>query len=153
MARDAIWTDGSRSDSGRVGAACAWRTQDGWAGRRFYLGNNKEVSDAELFAICLALRVFRARQESGRNNTVFSDSQSAIRRALPDVLGPGQQWARAIIEVASEIVARDNEIALFWVPAHSGVAGKEVADNLTKEAAEGPPLRVRGGFGRGPLAD
>ena len=115
-----------------MGAACAWRTRDGWTGRCFHLGNNKEVFDAEVFAICQALRIFRARQESGRIYTIFSDSQSAIRRALSDALGPGQQWARATIEVAAEIVARDNEISLFWVPAHSRLAGNEVADDLAK---------------------
>ena len=39
-----------------MGAACVWRTQEGWTGRRFHLGNNKEVLDAEVFAIYQALR-------------------------------------------------------------------------------------------------
>ena len=47
-----IWTDGSRLDSGSVGAACTWRTP---GGRRFHLGNNKEVFDAEVYAIHQAL--------------------------------------------------------------------------------------------------
>lgn len=40
---DVLWTDGSRLDSGGVGAACAWRAPRGWTGRRFHLGNNKGV--------------------------------------------------------------------------------------------------------------
>ena len=38
-----IWTDGSRLGSGRVGAACAWKTRESWAGRCLHLGDNKEV--------------------------------------------------------------------------------------------------------------
>ena len=47
--RDTIWTDGSRLDDCRVGAACVWRTQspEGWEGRCFHLGDNKEVFNAE----------------------------------------------------------------------------------------------------------
>ena len=41
--RDAIWTDGSRFDSGEVGAACVWKRGESWTGGRFHLGNNKEV--------------------------------------------------------------------------------------------------------------
>ena len=96
-----VWTDGSRLDSGAVGAACAWQTEEGWTGRRFHLGTNKEVFDAEVYAIYQALRVFEERGQTGRKYTVFSDCQPAIRRALSDALGPGQQWARAIIEVAT----------------------------------------------------
>ena len=95
--------------------ACAWRAREGWTDRRFYLGSNKEVFDAEAFAIYQALKVFQASQESGRRYAVFSDSQPAIRRASSDALGPGQQWARAI-EVATEVMARDNEISLFLDP-------------------------------------
>ena len=44
--RGTIWTDGSRLDSGAVGVACAWKTSEGWSGRRFHLAN-KEVFDTE----------------------------------------------------------------------------------------------------------
>lgn len=51
---------------------------------------NKEVFDAEIFAIYQAIKAFDEEQESGREYAVFSDSQPAIRRALPEVPGPGQ---------------------------------------------------------------
>ena len=45
-----------------VGAACAWRTQERWTVPRFHLGNNKEVFDAETFAVYQALSAFDQRQ-------------------------------------------------------------------------------------------
>ena len=77
------------------------------------------------------------RGQSGRKYTVLSDCQPAIRRALSDALGPGQQWARAIIELATRLVGRGNEVLILWVPAHVGVEGNEVADGMAKEAAAG----------------
>ena len=46
-----VWTDGSRLDSGRVGAAWAWQQGDEWREEGIFLGSNKEVFDAEVFAI------------------------------------------------------------------------------------------------------
>ena len=133
---ETIWADGSRLEDGKVGAAYAWKTREGsWEGRCFHLGDNKEVFDAEVFAICQALKVFESRGRSGRRFAVFSDCQPVIQRAGPDALGPGQCWARAIIEVASRLVASGNEVAIYWVPAHSGVTGNEKADEMAKEAA------------------
>ena len=107
-----IWTDGPRLDSGGVGAACTWRTREGWTSKRFHLGHNKEAFDAEVFDIYQALRIFEARQRTGQKYTIFSDSQPVIRWAMMDALGPGQQWARAIIEVASRLKASGNGIAV-----------------------------------------
>ena len=89
-------------------AALQWQTSEGWTGKRFHLGTNKEVFDAEVYAIYQALRIFEERGQSGKKYMIFSDCQPAIRRALSDVLGPGQQWARAIIEVATRLVSRGN---------------------------------------------
>ena len=106
-----------------------------WTGRRFHLGDNKEVFDAEVFAIYQALRIFEARQQSGEEYIVFSDRQPAIRRAMSDSLGEGQYWVRAIIEVATQLVANSNVVWVLWVPAHAGIRGNKVADGMAKEAA------------------
>ena len=134
--RGTIRTDGSRLDSGAVGA-CTWQTSEGWTGRRFHLGNNKEAFDAEDFAIYQALKIFEERCQPGEKYTIFSDRQPAISRALSDALGPGQQWARAIIEVASWLRESGNEVLILWVPVHAGIQGNEVAGGLAKEAAAG----------------
>ena len=81
---DNMWTDGFRQESGAVGAACVWGTQEGWTGHRFRLGGNKEVFDAEVFEIYQALRAIEQRNERGRQYTVFVDSTSVITRVTED---------------------------------------------------------------------
>ena len=107
-----VWTDGSRQEDGRVGAACVWRTQEGWTGRRFQLGSNKEVFDAEVFAIYQAPRVVGRRQEGSHWHTVFVDSTAAIGRVRADALGPVQRFAIAAMEVCGRVRACDNEVII-----------------------------------------
>ena len=75
-----IWTDGSRLDNKAVGAAVAFRREDRWTGRGVYLGKNKDVYDAELFSITMALEEFNSREVFGQKYTIFSDSQAAVSR-------------------------------------------------------------------------
>ena len=113
-----IQADGSRLDDGRVGAAVVWREEHiprpsegqregafrppyhpraqptGWTGCRCHLGDNKEVFDAEIFALYQALKMFEARNEEGASYTVFSDSTAAFPRAISDRIGPGQTSPR-----------------------------------------------------------
>ena len=55
-----IWADGSRLEHDRVGAAIAfWDEGRGeWFRRGVFLGDNKEVFDAEVFALLRAAREF-----------------------------------------------------------------------------------------------
>lgn len=87
--------------------------------------------NVEPYAIFGALKAFDQGQERNRNYrryTIFADSTASIDRARSDALGPGQQWARAAIEVCSCIMSKDNEVTILWVPAHSGIEGNEEAD-------------------------
>jgi hypothetical protein len=96
------WTDGSRTDDGRVGAAAVCLNGDSSTVFRSYLGTGRiEVFDPELWALGIALRKSVARGEALRANgvttvVVFSFSQEAIRLTAHQGPGPGQQLARAI---------------------------------------------------------
>ena len=128
----------ARQRQGGSGVRLAGRRELGRRelGRRALPSGGGGVFDAGVCAICRALRIFEARQQTGEKYTIFSDPQPAIRRTMSDSLGPGQQWARAIIEVATRLMASSNEVRILWVPAHSGIRGNEVADSFAKEAAE-----------------
>ena len=59
-------------------------------GEGTFLGTNKEVFDAEVYAIREAARLLDKRGEVGQSYTVFSDSQAAIYRVLHEGCGPAQ---------------------------------------------------------------
>ena len=132
-----VWTDGSRMENGAVGAAAVYKERDAWRGAGTYLGRNKEVFDAEVFAIHQALHIINDRDESNTEYTVFSDSQAAISRVQHDRTGRGQALAIATIRTARAITDRGNNITLRWTPSHAGVEGNERADDMAKRAADG----------------
>ena len=76
-----VWADGSRLENRAVGAAVAYRRGGSWKTEGVYLGKNKEVFDAEVYAIGRALEVLNERDEENRQYTVFSDSQAAQQGA------------------------------------------------------------------------
>ena len=58
----------------------AFKEGDAWKRRGAYLGRNKEVFDAEIYAIHQAMTIINERNEAGIQYTIFSDSQAAIGR-------------------------------------------------------------------------
>ena len=164
------WTDGSRMDDGGVGCSVVWMeqagtkpkpwvgrntgrlyhplpvTEDTWTGESYHLGKNKDVFDAEVYAIYRAVRRFNRRQEHNASYTVFTDAVEAIRRFRDDHLGPGQQFAIAVIKQCQEMRARGCSLTLRWVPSHKDVAGNELADWLAKIAAKCTLQSVCGDF-------
>jgi len=78
------WTDGSRSDDGRVGAAAVCKHGNQWRSRCSFLGTGRmEVFGTELWAIGLTLcETIKKRETLQRHGVkmvaIFSDSQTAI---------------------------------------------------------------------------
>jgi len=90
-----IWSDGSKIDTGGVGAGIAWKQGNSWRTKGYSLGDTKEVFDAELYGIKSALDIANSQLSSYpyRRVTIFSDSQAALKRSRGDHLGPGQAIA------------------------------------------------------------
>lgn len=77
-----LWTGGSKLDQGNVGAADCWKdkARDEWKSQTVFLGKNKEVLDAELWAILKALEVaLKILNEKDAPVTIFCDSQPALQ--------------------------------------------------------------------------
>lgn len=115
-----VWVDGSRLEIGAVGASIAFKEEDRWVRRGTYLGKNREVFDAEVFAILMALNLLVSRDERGQRYTVFSDSQAAIARVQHDRTGSAQALAKAVIRSVDSFTCRDITVTLRWTPAHVG---------------------------------
>jgi hypothetical protein len=96
------WTDGSRTDDGRVGAAAVSKHGDGCRSFRSHLGTGRmEVYEVELWAIGVKLSESVKMRERLMENgvtivAVFSDSQAAIHRTEDLEPGPGQPLARLL---------------------------------------------------------
>ena len=65
------------------------RPPTGWEGRPCCIGRNKEVYDAEVYALYRALEFVGRREATGRRYTIFSDLASAVDRIRSNRPGPG----------------------------------------------------------------
>lgn len=76
-------SDGSKLDNGNTGAAVCWKDKgtNRWREKIVFLGRNKEVLDAELWAILSALEIARDETFNTSNApiAIFSDSQKDLQ--------------------------------------------------------------------------
>ena len=106
---------------------------------------NKEVFDAEVFAVLQAVKLLSERNEEGQDYTVLSDSQAAVDRIQHSGCGPAQALARAAIEWSYELRQRGNSVTVRWTPAHAGVEGNEHAATRWPEQCVSPRTIINSG--------
>ena len=134
-----LWTDGSKLDQGQVAAAVCWEEKSSakWREKSILLGKNKEVLDAELWAISEALDIALKIANPGTPITVLSDCQRARRAiALPSI-SQENQFLRSLVYQKTEDLQRAGQyIVIQWVPGHSGLIGNEKANLSARNRAE-----------------
>ena len=78
------------------------------------MGNNKEVLDAELWGVSEALGV-ALRKTTPRKLykvTVFSDSQTAIKKIQRSKTRPSQALKAQIVKKAKQLQSRDSKVTI-----------------------------------------
>ena len=100
---------------------------------------NKEILDAELWAILEALDIARKETLNAKNApiTIFCDSQKEIRAIEHPYIHQGNRVLRnSIYQKAKELQHNGHPIAIRWTTSHSGLPGNERADLTAKARAE-----------------
>ena len=121
------WMGGSRLDSGEVGAAYVWQTPGGGPAS---VTTSVQTRRSSTRRCSPSTRHFALLTDDRRaaTGTVFVDSTAAIDRVRTGTIGPGQRFAIAPMEACAEVLSRDNDVTIRWVPAHQGITGNEKAN-------------------------
>ena len=129
------YTDGS-GNGGQIGAAAVTLPGTGVRSQGTAMGPDTlmTVYTAELQGIVLALQMVED-QPRFRKVNIFTDNQAAIISAGNPRICSGQYLLKRIVQLVDKLRERRTEVCIYWIPAHVGVDGNELADKAAKAAA------------------
>lgn len=133
-------SDGSKLDNGNTGAAVCWKDKgtNRWREKIVFLGRNKEVLDAELWAILSALEIARDETFNTSNApiTIFSDSQKDLQEIQHPAAHKNRFLRGQICHQATILQSTGHPIVCRWAPGHSDLEGNKKADLTANNRAE-----------------
>ena len=105
--------------------------------KKHILGKNKEILDAELWAISEALDIAEKIANPRTPVTILSDSQKALRAIALPFTSQENCFLRSHVYQKMEELQRTGHPTIFqWVPGHSGLIGNEKANLCARNRAE-----------------
>jgi ribonuclease HI len=154
-----VYSDGSMNEDGNAGAAyCIYRGSQLLEQGQVPLGKTAEVYDAEvigaLAGLHAALHTCMARFAT--NVTICLDNQEAALRlhtGIPTCTSASeilefQACRQAWLTRERARNATRGAVGIRWCPAHVGIAGNELADQLAKAACLLPTTRIKASVAR-----
>lgn len=128
-----FYTDGS-GINGQIGAVSVLPAMN--LTIRAYLGEAHLVTvySGELVGILLALRTAKDHLWLKTKILIFTDNQASIQA----ISNPGNQSSQSIlvniITAIDSLRDQRKEVEFYWIPAHQGIEGNELADSAAKQA-------------------
>ncbi|XP_052748260.1 uncharacterized protein LOC113514313 [Galleria mellonella] len=126
-----IYTDGSKKENGKVGAAficCNPEVSCPVVRKKYKLHSSCSVFQAELYALARACEWTIAHRYP--HTVIYTDSLSAVK-----AIQNRSNTHPIVTNIQSALHQTDNPINVVWVRSHVGIAGNEAADVAAGEAS------------------
>lgn len=131
-----IYTDGSKNQD-NVGAA--FITRHDRTIKNFKLPSNCSIYTAEAYAISQALS--HVIDNDIPSAVIFSDSKSVLQTLETNAINTNISWLIFVIRNKIYHIKESNyQIELVWIPAHCGILGNEIVDEMAKLASSAGEL-------------
>ena len=127
----AVYTDGSKTETGKVAAACVVPSIG--AKRSARITDDVTIYAAELQAIIMAVDTVDTAITDSKEIAVFSDSKSVL-----ESLDAGKSLSRPTLyqTLTAKLNASKHKFSFIWIPSHCNIHGNEAADQEAKQATE-----------------
>lgn len=133
------YTDGSRTSDGSGSGVFNNNHKEHAA-----LGKYATITQAEIFAIELCARNIIKEKHDRKKIYILTDSTTAIKILSKNII-----TSKLALNCLSTLkqCSVNNELTLFWVPAHTNIEGNEKADKLAKKGSDTPFIGPEPAFG------
>ena len=143
-----LQTNALKLNQDQTAAAVCWKDKSTskWKERSIFLGKNKEILDAELWAILEALDIVeKIPAHPITLVTIFSDSQRTLRAiALPFISQENRFLRSHVYQKIENLQWTGHHIIFRWISGHSGLIGNEKANlSAPNRAKKGGKLTER----------
>jgi ribonuclease HI len=129
-----FYTDGSQLNNKCGAGIYASRAGTTVHESSYYLGEECEVFDAELYGIAKATHLATKLLDQPTTDVwIFCDNQSAVLRMANSLPMPGQEYILNGLNNIKKLNNANIKTHIHWVPGHVNVKGNERADHLAKE--------------------